>query len=835
MKLAVLIITLFGATMSYAQVKPAIEPPENSQRCPEETNGVLLTFNFGTTSSSNFTIDPGTTLRGVSIITNIYGTQSPSIGNAQVKFHDTKGPHQFRVNNYNGGYYTYTYSRIQTLDGIKPKKSQVPPMITPSYDDELFGMGSTSIPPCSNTPLPYIPPTVHYVDAVSKVQFGDEMNNYEWLLPKGWKIGNQTSDGVTAILLPRSSSVLITPATLVFNDAEIKVRALNNCVQTPQLKKSEWFRIHVFMQTMRLYSPSGQNIGGTYMVPVNCGEVAKRTFAIDKVSEFHNCISGTYTWNLGPVPNGWTNENGVDMGETVTTQVPYLEVWTKGTNTSAQKISVTVNDINGVPFTTSIPLKYNDCSSAPFALYSDVSEFECNKQTTATFQLVNQQSIPNGTSLTWNLGPQPNGWLYNGSPAPSTITTFWPVKTLTLTSTGTQPPASPTVTVNLGGNIATYILSQPLSYNDCPCKPLAAMPTGFTVSNITENSAFLSWDAQQDVSFYASIYGGGPGGFSTSSNSYSLTGLLPNTNYSVYLNAFNCRGVNGATVIQFTTPPATCPTPTNLVATNVPSGLSFTWNPVPNAMYYILSYTDPVSNTTYSNSVSTQPYIWYNVTTGNSYTFTIQAKCYSGTYTVYSQPSAPFSITRCLPSNPPYAQPSGSNLYLYFSNLQPGTASYNLKYKAYGSTVENIIYNIPITSPYPFRGVPGVPYQFALQSNCSNSSVSQFSAYTITPAAHYRVRQDDTLISKENDATEIRLYPNPASDKLLVTFSHDADEPVRYHIIDVLGRTVTRGIFQARKGQNSPEISVRNLGDGLHVFELIRNDKKQQKKFIVGM
>lgn len=65
--------------------------------------------------------------------------------------------------------------------------------------------------------------------------------------------------------------------------------------------------------------------------------------------------------------------------------------------------------------------------------------------------VTNVNNTPNVTNYTWNLGPTPNGWLYNGSAAPQTVSTGT-TNNIALTPVCGSTPHSVSATVTAGGN-----------------------------------------------------------------------------------------------------------------------------------------------------------------------------------------------------------------------------------------------------------------------------------------------------------------------------------------------------------------------------------------------
>jgi hypothetical protein len=97
-----------------------------------------------------------------------------------------------------------------------------------------------------------------------------------------------------------------------------------------------------------------------------------------------------------------------------------------------------------------------------FTLPSTVT-IPCGSTDPQTFTITNQYSSPGVTGYTWNLGAS-NGWLYNGNPAPATISTA--TNTLTLTPVCGITPNDISATVAIGSS----------NYNTNTLKPTITAP-----------------------------------------------------------------------------------------------------------------------------------------------------------------------------------------------------------------------------------------------------------------------------------------------------------------------------------------------------------------------
>ncbi len=270
--------------------QPTVSPSPNTEIiCPSNANAlnnVLLTFNFGGTNWSNYSIVISS-LKGCTVIRNIDDRKE-----AVVQFSDKKETHEFKV------YYsvtgsivgTYTYTKIKTLDGVKAAFSGTLPVNPPQgYDDILT---SDVVGQCKTATFHYTSPPVKYKDA-SGVAFGtNPMNIYEWVVPKGWKVYSSVSDGFTPINGTPSADITPDPLT----SGEFKIRAVNNCNST--LTPSTWFKVSLDRPMLNLKVVSDK-------FGIACGEQNPVNFSIGNASTI-SCMN-LFTWNINP---GWLLSNG---------------------------------------------------------------------------------------------------------------------------------------------------------------------------------------------------------------------------------------------------------------------------------------------------------------------------------------------------------------------------------------------------------------------------------------------------------------------------------------------------------------------------------------------
>lgn len=129
-----------------------------------------------------------------------------------------------------------------------------------------------------------------------------------------------------------------------------------------------------------------------------------------------------------------------------------------------------------------------------FTLAPASLEIACGSSTPQTFTVANVHSTPGVTAYNWSLGAA-NGWIYNGSPAPTTIQT--PANTLTLTPACQSTHSNISVSVAAGGssypadNISAVSTSAPV-YTISGSSEICSGSKTYTVNNLPCNGS-VSW------------------------------------------------------------------------------------------------------------------------------------------------------------------------------------------------------------------------------------------------------------------------------------------------------------------------------------------------------
>lgn len=83
-------------------------------------------------------------------------------------------------------------------------------------------------------------------------------------------------------------------------------------------------------------------------------------------------------------------------------------------------------------------------------------------------------------------------------------------------------------------------------------------------------------------------------------------------------------------------------------------------------------------------------------------------------------------------------------------------------------------------------------------------------------------------IDKKN---AVRIYPNPASNHITVSFTQNSTQPFSVAITDFLGKNIYSKSYAT---ENSVTINTENFSRGIYFLTLISQDKKQTQKLIIN-
>lgn len=87
--------------------------------------------------------------------------------------------------------------------------------------------------------------------------------------------------------------------------------------------------------------------------------------------------------------------------------------------------------------------------------------------------------------------------------------------------------------------------------------------------------------------------------------------------------------------------------------------------------------------------------------------------------------------------------------------------------------------------------------------------------------------------SQEKSISNLSAAPNPFNISTQITFTSSKTSNVIFTIINVLGKTVHKKVFKAKKGLNNIPFSKGNLNTGVYIYSLQNETKIISKRFVI--
>lgn len=353
--------------------------------------------------------------------------------------------------------------------------------------------------------------------------------------------------------------------------------------------------------------------------------------------------------------------------------------------------------------------------AASFSISSSTSSLACGATTPVTFTVNNVNNTPGITSYTWNIGATPNGWIYNGSPAPASI----PITSTSLSPLVLTPDCgkalssvSATVTANAvnynTSNSSTVSISQP-TYSITGASSLCSGNTNYTLNGLVCNSSIAWTPPSASLGSLSTLtaspttltYGGTSGNFTLTANVTSCGVTTPVT-LPVHVGAYTSSDYTMSGGNSTTQPLYWCPNQTygfsvspnnssNYVWT-IPTGWTSTYNggyvnsmraPTgtnPPTGTVSVSFTEPCGTTitksffaAYSSSActGTDPRFTYSPNPAPSYLYVAVASGYTST-TKIQRIQIVRSSTGLTIFDQNYGTPGVLSAYITTSSFQTG-------------------------------------------------------------------------------------------------------------------------------------------------------------------
>ncbi len=268
--------------------------------------------------------------------------------------------------------------------------------------------------------------------------------------------------------------------------------------------------------------------------------------------------------------------------------------------------------------------------------------------------------------------------------------------------------------------------------NDAHC----AAPAEVNVSNVTTNSAIISWTANDANAWKVSYKGENANDWTTvsvSTNQYALSGLAQNTNYEVRVKT-DCgiNGMSGEAAASFTTM-ANCPAPKNLTVMYHQNNSVITWIPVPGINNYELQYAQAGAALWISVPIHNfSTFMLGGLAEGVTYNVRVRSMCDTDEYSDWAELTFNTPYSCAAPAQLTINEISKHSANVSWDSMQ--TSSWVIQYGESGFATGSGTLVLQNTNSFSLTGLAaGTAYDVYAKAICSEASESAWAGpYTFT-------------------------------------------------------------------------------------------------------
>lgn len=267
------------------------------------------------------------------------------------------------------------------------------------------------------------------------------------------------------------------------------------------------------------------------------------------------------------------------------------------------------------------------------------------------------------------------------------------------------------------------------------------------------------------------------------------------------------------------------------ISVNTPptlSGVAYNTACAPNSGEINLTVSGGAAPYTYlwSNGATTQDLVGLGAGTYSVTATTSNGGFNSTQFTVTSSATAPKpsvlnATNRCNP------------LRIILDWAGPSTGTYELRYRVSGTTSWATVGNVGNVFTYNVSGLaPSTTYQFQIRFVCGTGTlVSGWLTKSKKTPACLVGESDPESLSAAVDP-EMTVFPNPADDRVNVSFDLGENGPARITVLNTSGQTVYKTETEPTEGYGECEIDLSQLPQGVYMVVLEQGEQRQIRKLI---
>lgn len=358
-------------------------------------------------------------------------------------------------------------------------------------------------------------------------------------------------------------------------------------------------------------------------------------------------------------------------------------------------------------------------------------------------------------------------------------------------------------------------------------------PTSLSSTNITPNSAALSWtNGGATGSFTVQYKKNGTTAWQTagtvSTLNYTLSGLTPSTKYDWQVKSA-CSPYSATAGFTTGAGSSSCAAPVGLTNSNIAAtSVQCNWVAVTGVALYTIEYKLNTATTwTQAGTAAQNTYLLSGLTSGKTYDWRVKGNCSSfsnaGNFTTTSTISGGGTggSTCSKPVNLSSTIISSSSARLSWGAVS-GASNYTLQIRRQGAVSWYTLGTVSVISVRVIGLTPNQPYEWRLKANCS---VWSDPAPLMAPGM-----MPESIPPVDASAPTLMVYPNPTNGLLTIEPGLRVEEALWVEVSDAAGRRVLERQPVAN-GTMSVDLSA--LQAGIYFLHLRNEERRIETKRVV--